>query len=186
MKIHIPKHLSHLPVYNGFPVPFTVFVDHNGVPHFKINDERKNFLCFDHFLCSVCGKPLNDDMWFVGGQLSAFHPRGAFNDPPTHKACAIFALQTCPYMVTTKYMSKKGLPAVPGLFFDPTQTMDRLPFFCLVRTTDYTITSHALNRFLVPKKPYLEVEYWRDGTHITKDTALELLAEDRQTSYLPL
>ena len=36
--------------------------------------------------------------WLVGGPASAFHPRGAYVDTPTHYACLRYALQMCPHL----------------------------------------------------------------------------------------
>ena len=38
--------------------------------------------------------------------MSALHPNGAYIDPPLHHECMRFALQTCPYLISTKYTKR--------------------------------------------------------------------------------
>jgi hypothetical protein len=98
--ISIPKFLYHLPVYRGFPVPFTVYyVD--GKPDFRVNDAVKQRLCWNNTLCSVCGlKMQQGDFWFIGGPKSM--QSGHFLDGPSHQRCAEFAINLCPYLNGTR------------------------------------------------------------------------------------
>lgn len=187
--MNIPKELDHLPRdRRGFPIPFVVLIDDEGTPHFKVNNDVKVKQCFDEKLCHVCGLPLQNDMWLIGGQLSAFHPKGAFNDSPVHKVCGLFALRTCPYMAYSQYQaSGKISDKIKGIFINPTQTDRRLSFFCFVRTKGFKVnwkfggTFHAV----IPVKPYLEIEYWLDGNRITQEEVNTILKEKKEHNHTP-
>jgi len=194
--VPLPQHMQGLlKDERGFPIPFTVLVDAKKVTHFKINDSRKTDFCIEHRLCTICGvKLVRGNMWFIGGQLSAFHPKGAFNDPPVHYECGKYALQVCPYLAYTQYAAKeidhtKVAPESKGtmVFYNPTQDMERLEFFCFVQGWNYKITTGPLgvDRFIQPEKPYYKIEYWKDGKQITLKQANDLLEAKDKESYLP-
>jgi hypothetical protein len=199
--IEVPEALRQLPQdKRGLPIPYIVFVDSQGEPHFRINDYEKDLECVTGRKCHVCGQPLKREFWFIGGQLSAFHPRGAFNDGPVHKACGLFALKVCPYLAYSGYkavddqriekladrLQGEGLAGL----YNPTQTPDRLPFFILAKAKEYASTFNEVGAghkaaFHHPRKPYEQVEYWRHGQRIHRAEALQLLKEKGEKSYLP-
>jgi len=166
----------------GLPVPFTVLWDRAGKPHFKANDERKTEKCIAERLCIICGNRLRKDMYLIGGPVSAFNPNGVFNDAPVHRLCGQFALQYCPYLVNTKYPTTPNyksligapFPAENKIFFNPTQSGDRVPFFVFAKISDYTVTRRGIERYINPVKPYLEIEFWNGGKQITESEAIEL------------
>lgn len=163
--------------YRGLPIPFVVYRDADNIPHFKINDENKVKACIESDLCSVCGEKLSGDSWLIGGPKSAFHPNGAYIDVPVHKECGVFSLQNCPYMAYTKYSAKTPLGLlgyeVDGMkLYNPTLDQNRLEYFVFIKISSYTVkvVSHY-ERFIYPKRPYLEIEYWKDGCEISKKDA---------------
>lgn len=169
-KIAIPKQLSHLNFdKRGLPIPYIVYIK-NGCPYFKVNNHVTVEKCIDEKLCTVCGKKLHKDMWLIGGAKSAFHPRGAFNDGPVHKVCGIYSLRVCPYLSHTNYQATGFDTSSIGLVgINPTQTLERLPFFVFCKIRGYYVEStSALHRFFIPHKPYLEVQYWKDGRIATE------------------
>jgi hypothetical protein len=190
LKIPIPEPLRHLPLDpRGFPIPYNVLVDKKGVAHFKVNDEQKARQCLALGLCHVCGKPYGEDRWLIGGHLSAFHERGAFNDAPVHHLCGEFALQVCPYLAYTQYraadsedktkeIAKKLEHTDVKALYNPTQTMERLPFFVFAQVSGFLPIPQAYGTFVFrPKKPYLEIQYWRDGKQITYEEAATYLSK---------
>lgn len=190
--MNIPEFLKHLPNDGrGYPVPFNVLIDQSGRAHFKVNKTEVTIFCMQNKLCTICGKPLRRDQWLIGGQLSAFHPRGAFNDPPTHKACGEFALMHCPYMSRRNFKytgevdtAKIDQPEITG-FYNPTQTLDRLSFFCFVKVSNIAVHFQPPTYFLKPAKPYLEIEYWLHGKRITHDEVTQILKENKEHNYTP-
>jgi hypothetical protein len=176
--------------HRGFPVPYNVartLVDN--VPRFQVNDERRTEECIEKKLCTICGNPLSrDNLWLVGGPISAFHPMGAFMDSPMHKCCLDYALQVCPYMALNTYTKKtvvdKLVPADYGYtgLIDPTMSHERVPFFAVVRVKDYEVKRRSpMHRFIKPLGPYLEVEFWRDGVKLD-DEEMEIAWNNYQST----
>lgn len=189
--MEIPAQLQHLQKdKRGFPIPYVVLIDKDGQPHFKVNDTSKSRQCGNDKICHICGKKLNGEFWFIGGQVSAFHPQGAFNDGAVHKVCGIFALQVCPYMAYSQYkgMDMKGIERLAEklkgntdikALYNPTQTDDRLAFFVFAKAKSYIVSVNYL-----PKRPYEQIEYWLDGKRIHKAEAKQLLKDKNEKSYL--
>jgi hypothetical protein len=111
-RMEIPAFLSHLPVYNGYPVLF-IAARVNGKHDFAVMDVRKIQRCSFETLCGVCGKKLTllrdaaeraglgqPGCWFIGGPLSM--KSRLFTDPAMHEACALFALKHCPHLSQSK------------------------------------------------------------------------------------
>ncbi len=164
----VPDRMKHLDRdHRGYPVPFIVFRDSDGKPHFTINDQVKTGLCRSKDLCSICGLKLLRGRWFVGGPGSALAPTGAYIDPPTHYECMAFALRTCPYLLSAAYQKRidgatldpKKAPGVIGLL-DTTMIPERPKAFVGVMAIGQTYTSRG---YIVPKKPFRAMEFWRDG-----------------------
>lgn len=154
----------------GYPIPVMVFRDRNGKPHFTINNDYVWLELLRNDQCSICGQKLMRLRWFVGGPLSAFHERGAYLDPPLHRDCMRYAMQTCPYLATPNWSRAIGArtltDANPNLILiDKTQIPDRPIVFVCVGAIGQTITKHGK---LIPNKPYVAVEYWQHGNRVSE------------------
>jgi hypothetical protein len=154
----------------GFPIPFVVFRDSDGTPHFTINDHRKVILCIADDRCAICGQTLLRGRWFIGGPQSAFHEHGAYIDPPIHRECAEYALQTCPYLAARSYSKRIDLKTLDRskapdsmIFVDPTLDPARPETFVAVMSSDATRTAEGYFR---PRRPYINVTYWRKGQQV--------------------
>lgn len=100
-KADIPDFLSHLPVHRGYPVPYFVPKDKDGVFQLKYASQEKMNLSLKYHKCCVCFKPLvKNDYWFISG------PRGletqTDSHPPMHKCCAEYSLKMCPHLFYEK------------------------------------------------------------------------------------
>lgn len=172
----------------GLYVPFIVLKE-GDVHHFKINDEEKVMQCIVEKKCSVCGTQLNDDIWFIGGPASVFHKRGAIADLPVHKECGVYSLEACPYMAFARYNSKTDLNKLYEkletksiALFNPSVDPDRVPMFCFVKASDYTL--HMLHTIVFkPSMPYLEIEFWNDGERLSLEEGESILKKQFQTKY---
>jgi hypothetical protein len=171
----------------GYPIPFNILRDHEGKPHFQINDDEMSWKCIKERLCSICGQELLDDIWMTGGNLSVFHERGAFVDTPVHHECGQYAMQVCPYLAVQSYGKRIDLGTLdpekfPGMvFMDPTIAPERPTFFALAKTRDYGVTVYnSGERYLHPEKPYIAFECWKDGVQISAEDAQQLLNEQYQ------
>jgi hypothetical protein len=178
--IPLPENMKDLPKdKRGYSVPFVVLVDTQGNHHFAVNDENKTEWAIKNDLCSICGNVCGEDKWLIGGAKSAFHPRGAYVDIPVHKSCGEYALKVCPYLAVSVNTKRVDLSKLKSkldkevIFFDPTQSDERVPFFVFSKIKSYTVTRNGIYRYIIPEKPYLEVEYWNDGAQV--DVSQEVL-----------
>lgn len=170
----MPVELKFRPTFKGFIVPYIV-VTKDGTPYFKINDTNKVNHCINNDLCSICGGKMDEDKWMVGGPASSFAQGGYFVDIPVHKECGEYALKTCPYMAYTQYTAKgvdqeKIEKLFPGtLFYNPTKDQNRLKYFVFFKIESYQAKRAQglpYELLIIPQRPYLEIEYWRDGERI--------------------
>ena len=93
----VPLRMQGRPVdARGYPVPwFVAYV--NGVPDFRIVDGRKVPLAINESLCWLCGQKLGVYKTFVLGPMCAINR--TISEPPSHKACAEFAVKACPFLI---------------------------------------------------------------------------------------
>lgn len=159
--------------HRGLIIPYVVFIDNDGKSFFKINDSIKQIKCLEDDLCSICGTTLADDKWVLGGPASAFHNKGAYVDSPVHYECGKYALQVCPYLAFSGYnyntdIEKLQKQVVKGNvhLMNPTTDLDRLPLFVFAKTS--RIYLHDITGNIIPKKPFLDIEYWNDGDKLSK------------------
>ena len=166
--IEVPDRMKHLDRdHRGYPIPYIVFRDDDGKPHFTINNEHKVLRCKHDEICAICGVKLLRGRWFLGGPMSAFHPHGAYIDPPMHHECMRFAVQTCPYLISAKYTKRiDGATLDPDKatgvisLIDPTLDPTRPKVFVAVMAVGQWITPSG---YVQPKHPYRGLEFWRDG-----------------------
>lgn len=91
----IPTFLSHLKIYNGFPVPF-IQLWAGSKPDFRAVNSEHCARCLRDKLCAICGRRLGEYCYFIGGPLSK--KNRLFVDPAMHKHCAEFASKVCPFV----------------------------------------------------------------------------------------
>lgn len=177
--IPIPERMQRLPRdARGYPIPFLVFVDSEGKPHFTINDHRKAWQCRTEDRCGICGDTLFRGRWFVGGPKAALHEHGAYIDAPMHDECAHYALQVCPYLAAPRWTKELGAFSKPAdglVLVDPTQDPERPALFVAVMAIGHTITEPS--GYYRPKRPYRKLEYWLQGKEITAREAASIVAE---------
>jgi len=179
----------------GYPVPWIVQRDLDRRPFFVMNDHQKVAACARRKVCGICGWKLERDVWLVGGPGAAFHEHGAYLDPPMHKACALYALQVCPY-IATRYTKRvdtalasqgRWHPAMKVLTEDG-MLPEQPPFFVLAKT------AHAPMRTRIdlgeaprfhPKRPWLAVEFWRQGQQIGDAEARALITASEKWPWVP-
>ena len=183
--VAIPARMADMPRdTRGLPIPFIVLRDTDNRPHFTINDQYKVDCAIRFGLCAICGSALGVNKWFVGGPASAFHPHGAYLDSPIHRECGHYALKVCPYLaisgafkkrVDGKTLKKEKTPGHIVVLVDQTMYPDQPVVFVFSRTRAYTRLS---NGYLQPQRPWLEVEYWKNGEKIADALAWQLIEDD--------
>jgi hypothetical protein len=167
----------------GYAIPFGVFVDTDGRAHFQINDDRKRVLCLTGDWCAICGCSLTRGRWFIGGPMSAFHPDGAFADPPMHFECMRYSIAVCPYLAAPRYAGRVDDGTLtdetrPGLLVDRTLIARRPDLFVAVLARSQRLTD-TFPPNVIPSKPYIRVEYWRHGVQVHEAVAKRMIAFDR-------
>jgi hypothetical protein len=183
----------------GYPIPIIVLRDSYGRAHFTINDETKRQAIIADDSCSICAGRLLRGRWFIGGPRSAFHPDGAYIDPPMHAECAHYALQVCPYLAAPNYSRRVDARTLPKgetiLTRDPTMDPKRPSEFVAVMATGQHLIRETIYapgtggrlrivRFIKPRRPYTRVELWRAGAMIADDAARgEIAALIRTHAY---
>lgn len=91
-----PKRWVNRPIHRGYPVPwFCAVID--GVPDFRIADTVKFDMAVKFSFCWLCGQPLGSNRFFVVGPMCTLNH--ITSEPPSHRDCAIYALETCPHMI---------------------------------------------------------------------------------------
>jgi hypothetical protein len=182
LSVDIPDRMKHLPRDpRGYPIFVMAYRDAAGRAHFTINDEMMRLRLITRDLCSICGTPLFRGRWFVGGEKSAFHPQGAYIDPPMHTECARFALQVCPYLASPNYSKLLNgatqAPDDPTILVNPTaqispSTADEvrpLLFVAVHARGQQQRSAPGGNVVIVPKRPYIAVEYWQHGRQLAPE-----------------
>lgn len=101
----LPDRMKALPVHRGYPVPWFVAVV-DGVPDFRIADERKMQLAMTRSQCWLCGETLGSKRTFVVGPMCAIN--NISSEPPSHLECARFAAQACPFLVRPHAQRREG------------------------------------------------------------------------------
>lgn len=171
-EVPIPKRMRTLERdARGYPVPFIVLRDRQGVPRFTINDVTKVAACLTKKLCSICGKRLDIDMWLVGGSRAFLHDDGVFLDPPLHYECAVYALQVCPFLAAPNYSKGIGARKVDLPYGIRTSSVEHSgptqpERFGLGCTRAYRKLPHeAAGAGVVLKiERWGYIEWWRNGT----------------------
>jgi hypothetical protein len=166
----------------GLPIPFVVYRDIKGVPHFTINDVSVVDEVLSKKLCGLCGKPLKPgQIWLIGGPGSSFLEDGMYIDPFMHEECGRYAAQVCPFIAASSY-SKRIEAKTLKLedVHDAAQVHDnqiappRPLFFALTRTSGFTLIDPqdgSGQKYILPDRPWLEVEFWQNGKRIAQREA---------------
>lgn len=184
----LPAEMEHLPRdKRGLPIPFIVYRDAEGEPDFRINNIDAVARCLNEGLCAISGLPMgNDDVWFIGGDKSAYHPCGAYIDPPAKGVCARWALQVCPFLAMPSFVGfKSTTPKDPDAIVAVNEQLitGKPAFFVLARTNGFTINFGGGDATMHPNRPWLAVEHWKDGAQIatlTRKQIIDRLEKERK------
>ncbi len=181
-EIPIPLRMRHLDLdHRGFPIFYIAQRDPNsGRAMFAVNDSLKQRECAEKDLCEICGTKLFRGRWFIGGPLSAFHPKGAYNDAAMHDECAHYSLNVCPWLAASNYertIGEKQAEKLPGtLTHDPSDPLFkyRPPLFVAVMSIGHVNEMRPAGLYVFkPNRPYRKVEFWVQGKQLSlEDGAL--------------
>jgi hypothetical protein len=169
----------------GLPIPFVVYRDLQGVAHFAVNDTGAVEAVLEHRLCGLCGKPLlPGHIWFIGGPGSSFLEDGMYIDPFMHEACGRYAAQVCPFLAARSYKRVEDKTLKAEHMHETAEVHDnqikppRPSFFALTRAAGFSLVDPqdgSAQKYILPDRPWLEVEFWQNGNRITQDDAAEIV-----------
>lgn len=173
-----PAGIAKLPIYRGHHVPW--FVEwFDGKPDFRIADHRKLHDAHRFSLCWMCGERRGRYGAFVIGPMCAVNRVSA--EPPSHKACAVYAAKACPFLSAPKMRRREdGMPDeekrhVAGIM------IERNPGVALVWVSKAYSTFRAPNGVLFDIGDPVETLWYARGRQATR---AEVLAS--MESGLPL
>jgi hypothetical protein len=165
----------------GLPIPFVVYRDVKGAPHFSINDNSVVDEVLAKKLCGLCGKPLlPGQIWFVGGPGSSFLEDGMYIDPFMHEDCGRYAVQVCPFIAAPSYSRVEGRTLKAENVHDEAFVHDnqiappRPLLFAFTCTAGFTLVDapdDSGQKYILPDRPWTHVEFWQNGNPITQAEA---------------
>ncbi|MTH94686.1 hypothetical protein [Roseibium sp. RKSG952] len=193
--VSVPPALSGCPKdKRGYPIPFSVAIDRNGKPDFKVVDRNAAEECIKRKLCALSGKRFehltseNGGYWFIGGPKSAFDQYGAYLDLPVRAECGRYALRVCPFLAIPGMAMHGNLEKSQARMDDnyvvqqnDTVIPDQPDIFVFVQATKYEIIQTENGVLYKPHAPYRRVEFWKDGSQIDFQQARELSNDVPQT-----
>lgn len=168
--VPIPPHLEDAPKdARGWPITFTSILMPDGRYDFTTTDPYKWKKVVNDGLCASCGKPLDRDIYFIGGpKTMRYH---LFFDAGMHEDCARYSLMVCPYLSMPKYFeAKKRL--VPELMRKELVSADkRKPeVFGLAMTHAYRPVIFQGDLLVQAAEWKQPIEWWKDGKRCEPET----------------
>lgn len=172
----LPAKLKRLPVdARGYPVPFFVaWVE--GAPDHRIVEPIKFRRCVKDGLCWICGQPLRQPAVCVIGPMCGVNR--VSSEPPSHEACARFAVVGCPFL-SKPHMRRReaGLPderhgpAGIALLHNPGMSL-----LWWTRRVEVFKAESGNGGLLFHIGEPQRVEWWTQGRLATRDEAEQALA----------
>jgi hypothetical protein len=164
----MPDRVARLPLDpRGYPIPWFVNIDKEGVADFRIIGPGKVERAVKQGVCWICGERLGVNRAFVIGPMCAINRISS--EPPSHRDCAEYGARACPFL-TRPHMRRRenDLPEVivPAAGFG----VDRNPGATLVWITkDYEIRNaeHGAPGLLFHLGDPLETLWYAEGRAAT-------------------
>jgi hypothetical protein len=186
--IEVPERLRRRPVdRRGFLVPYFVawhdaagkLVEAGeGTPDFRVVDTRKMAFAVKFKRCWLCGEQLGRHYAFVLGPMCTINR--IISEPPSHRQCAQYALQACPFMVQPRMRRNEKTPYANGAEIIPAAGVHSggnpggmVEWIC----ADYKpVRAHAgHDGVLFEVGEPSSVTWWTEGRHATRAEAAEVL-----------
>jgi hypothetical protein len=165
----LPDRMKALPIeQRGYPVPWFVGT-FEGKRDFRVADQHKRVIAVKDKLCWVCGGKLGRHLAFVIGPMCAVNHNTS--EPPSHRECALFAAQACPFLILPKSDYRKppeGGTMLPG-------SLGGNPGVCCVWITRTYRPYKVEDSWLIRIGPAEEVLWYAEGKPATREQVLESL-----------
>lgn len=103
----MPDRVAQLPRdKHGWPIPWFVATLDDGTQDLRIADQRRHIDALRFRLCWVCGVPMGANVAFVVGPMCVVNRISS--DPPSHRDCAAYSAQVCPFLATPQMRRREG------------------------------------------------------------------------------
>lgn len=165
----LPPRIAKLPKNaRGYPVPyFVAWID--GVPDFRVIRPETKREATEKKLCWICGEPLGAQSTFVLGPMCCVNRVNS--EPPSHRQCAEFAAQACPFMLRPKMVRREDETIEAIKHNTPGIMIERNPGVFALWTTDKWTTFKDVKAgvlYNVGLKPK-HISWWSAGRRATFD-----------------
>jgi hypothetical protein len=166
--VQIPARLADRPRdRRGYPIPWTVKLDLDGRPDFRVIDVEKVALAVNLKRCAMCGQALGRHLAFIGGPVS-FQTR-LFTDMPMHKDCAMYAIQVCPWLAAPNMRYAEQLPQMSGavtVVHTEEMVPERPARFFIATTKACRLVRTPGGAVVMQADPWEWHEWWRHGQRL--------------------
>lgn len=168
-EVPLPARMTRLPRNKaGYVVPwFVAWID--GEPDFRVVRAGgiRDALWFE--LCWLCGQHIGRYATFVIGPMCAVNR--VSSEPPSHRECASYAAQVCPFLTTPSMTRRENL--LPEHMSPAGEMIRRNPGVALCWTTRDWSTFHVPTGVLMNVGEPEAVEWWAHGRPATRDEVQE-------------
>jgi len=187
-EIQVPQRLAGRPRHNGFVIPYFVAFFKEGrqchekvegaVPSFPTTDYSRLLICRKQNRCWICGQGLGAFKAFVFGPASAL-ARSSY-EPPSHRDCARYAMQVCPYLTNPNHQhtaSQDSYKLKPDERVLPDVLPDNPGVSVMWVTRHYTVEVRDASRgicIFIPGEPEF-VELWSRARKATYKEAADAI-----------
>jgi hypothetical protein len=184
--VAIPERLRRRPVdRRGFLVPYFVAWHDDagrrveageGTPDFRVVDPRKMAFAVKYKRCWLCGEQLGRHYAFVLGPMCTINR--IISEPPSHRQCAQYALQACPFMVQPRMRRNEKTPyagpIIPAAgLHSGGNPGGMVEWICADYRPVRADIGHDGTLFKVGEPS--SVTWWTEGRHATRAEAAEVL-----------
>lgn len=160
--VPMPDRIARLPRdLRGMPIPKFVVIRPDGTPDFRVASQFFAIQAKKRNLCWICGETLGRNLSFIGGPLLAINRQSA--EPPSHRACAEYAIQICPFMFDAR--SHRNAKDLPKGTITPNGLTEENPGCCVIWTTK----SYQSNRDLMEVGEPIDVSFFVHGRPATRE-----------------
>lgn len=178
----LPVRMQSLPISEkGYPVPyFVAWID--GKPDFRVMDGAKLVRAVKFDLCWLCGCKLGKHKTFTIGPMCAINR--TISEPPSHRECADFAVQACPFLTLPKALRRESGLNIDGVNLKEGAgvMLKRNPGVTLLWTTlSFRIMNDGRGGALFRLGDPEFLQWWAEGRTATRAEILESI-----NSGLPL
>lgn len=184
-EVPMPARLAKLPRdKHGRVVPWFVAWP-GGQPDHRIADQAKFGEALRFGRCWLCGGPLGAYKAFIVGPMCAVNRIDA--EPPSHRDCAIYSVQVCPWLMTPVMRRRDSGKTELGVVNPAGVMIERNPGVTLVwisksyRLMRVSASEGAESGVLLMMGDPVETLWWAEGRPATRQEILDSIA-----SGLPL